>query len=73
MLIDVECGIFCERGEKSHGNKIMEFETGRAARGSSLCWGSPPGRPGLSAKRFCSGNLLMEQRWEKFSQRASDP
>ena len=28
MLIDVECGIFCERGEKSHGNKIMEFETG---------------------------------------------
>ena len=27
MLIDVECGIFGERGEKGHGKKIMEFET----------------------------------------------
>ena len=53
----------------------MEFETGtrRPTRGSSLWWGSPPGRPGLNVKRFCSGNLLMEPRWEKFSQRASDP
>ena len=50
LLIDVECGIFGEKGEKSHGKKIMEFETGSSRRGEVLCGGESARTSGLKRK-----------------------